>query len=128
MYFFFKRSDGKIARLSGVVSTLTTGDAKGGQTASVILKESCQQGQAVYEDYSGKPYLCDYVQLTPGIYKVYTTPWNKKSNEVEFTITGSNTSELNSFTHSDSGITFKYPKDWKFDSVKNYLSRKCLIV
>lgn len=122
VYFFFKRSDGKIARLPGVVSTQTTGDAKGAQTARVVVKEPCQQGQTVYGDYSGIPAQCDYVQLTPGIYRVYTTPWGKKSNEVQFTITQSGTSELNSFTHYDSGITFKYPKDWKFDSAKNYFT------
>lgn len=87
VYFFFKRSDGKIARLSGVVSTQTTGDAVGAQTARVVLKEPCQQGQTVYGDYSGIPAQCDYVQLTTGVYKVYTTPWGKNSNEVQFTIT-----------------------------------------
>ena len=87
VYFFFKRSDGKIARLSGVVLTQTTGDAVGAQTARVVLKEPCQQGQTVYGDYSGIPAQCDYVQLTPGVYKVYTTPWGKNSNEVQFTVT-----------------------------------------
>lgn len=85
-YFFFKRADGKIARLSASVSTQNTGDAKGAQTAKVVLKEPCQQGQTVIQDYSGKPIQCDYVQLTPGTYTVYTTPWGNKSNEVQFTI------------------------------------------
>lgn len=31
-------------------------------------------------------------------------------------------SDLNNFTHYDSGITFKYPKDWKFDTTKNYFT------
>ena len=30
--------------------------------------------------------------------------------------------QLNDYTHYDSGITFKYPKDWKFDAVKNYFT------
>ncbi|MFA6315168.1 MAG: hypothetical protein WC648_02255 [Candidatus Paceibacterota bacterium] len=35
---------------------------------------------------------------------------------------GSITSGSTIFTHVDSGITFKYPKNWKFDAVKNYFT------
>lgn len=86
VYFFFERADGKTTRLPGVLSEQLNGDAKGAQTAKVTLKEPCQPGQTVYGDYSGKPSICDYVELTPGTYSVYTTPWGKTSNKVPLII------------------------------------------
>ncbi|MSU55066.1 MAG: DUF4214 domain-containing protein [Candidatus Taylorbacteria bacterium] len=86
VYFFFVRSDGKTLRLPGVLSQQLNGGAVGAQTARVTLKEPCQQGQTVYGDYSGIPSVCDYVQFTPGIYKVYTKPWSQVSNTVYFTV------------------------------------------
>lgn len=93
VYFYFERADGKKVRLPGVVSQQNTGDAIGAQTAKVILKEPCQQGQVLYADYSALPYVCDYVQLTPGVYKVYTQPWGKRSNVSQFTITETNSAQ-----------------------------------
>lgn len=53
----------------------------------VVVKEPCAQGETVYGLYSGIPGVCNYMPFTPGTYKVYTTPWGKKSNEVSFTVT-----------------------------------------
>ena len=89
VYFYFERADGKKVRLPGTLSQQFTGDGVGSQLARVIIKEPCQSGQTVYGDYSGIPSLCDYVQLTPGVYKVYTQPWGKMSNVENFTITSS---------------------------------------
>ena len=86
VYFFFERADGKVVRISGKVTTHTSGDAIGAQNATLVLKEPCEPGQTVYGDYSGIPSTCDYVQLTPGNYKVYTTPWSKTSNVIDFTV------------------------------------------
>jgi hypothetical protein len=91
VYFYFERSDGKKVRLAGTLSQQIIGDATGAQTARVTIKEPCQQGQTVYGDYSGIASLCDYVQLTPGVYKVNTTPWGTVSNTVNFTITSNTT-------------------------------------
>ncbi|MES2623284.1 MAG: hypothetical protein V4576_02630 [Patescibacteria group bacterium] len=36
--------------------------------------------------YSGQP-CKNYVSITPGKYKIYTSPWGKESNKVDFTVT-----------------------------------------
>ncbi|MEI8174871.1 MAG: hypothetical protein WCG28_02890, partial [bacterium] len=87
VYFTFERPDGKKVRLPSVLSQQFTGDGVGSQLARVTIKEPCQSGQTVYGNYSGISSVCDYVQLTPGVYKVYTQPWGKMSNVVNFTIT-----------------------------------------
>jgi hypothetical protein len=53
----------------------------------VKVAEPCQEGETIYGEYSGIPSKCDYVKLTSGVYKVYTEPWGKKSNTVQFTVT-----------------------------------------
>ena len=58
----------------------------GGSLITVIVKEPCEKGDTVIADYSGKSYPCEYEPMTPGVYKVYTEPWGKKSNEVIFTV------------------------------------------
>ena len=80
----FERMDGKKITL-----TDTFGDyAKtGDKQIKVTVKEPCQKGETVYGSYSGIPAKCDYVQLAPGIYRVYATPWGKSSNVMNFTIT-----------------------------------------
>lgn len=37
------------------------------------------------ESYRGLP-CAEYLNLTPGSYKIYTIPWGKRSNEATFTI------------------------------------------
>ena len=86
VYFFFQRADGKIVKLPGVLSEQLNGDAKGAQTVKITLKEPCQPGQTVYGEYSGIASVCDYVELIPGVYNVYTNPWSIKSNIVQFQI------------------------------------------
>jgi hypothetical protein len=54
----------------------------------VLVKDPCAQGQTVYGPYSGLPTTCNYTPVVPGTYKVYTTPWGKKSNVMTFTVTG----------------------------------------
>lgn len=51
-----------------------------------FLKNPCQKGEIVHGQYSGIPEECDYVELTPGNYKIYTDPWGVKSNEIQFEI------------------------------------------
>lgn len=53
----------------------------------VAIKEPCKKGEMVANDYSGISLQCDYVEITPGTYKVYTSPWNKLSNMAYFTVT-----------------------------------------
>ena len=57
-----------------------------GSLIAVVVKEPCEKGTTVIADYSGKPYTCEYNPILPGVYKVYTEPWGKKSNEVSFTV------------------------------------------
>ena len=75
----------------------------------------------------GGPCTKGWMTIVPGEYKIYVaingfTDTSAMSNKVAFTITQPNASELNTVTHHDSGITFKYPKDWKFDAGKNYFT------
>lgn len=53
----------------------------------VTINEPCEEGETVYGPYSGLPEECNYIEFTPGNYKVYTEPWGKKSNIVEFILT-----------------------------------------
>lgn len=53
---------------------------------------------------------------------VMDTGTQQPSQNQQQTKIQSDTSSLNSYTHYDSGITFKYPKDWKFDATKNYFT------
>ena len=58
-----------------------------GTLIKVVVKEPCQPGETVYGSYSGISSQCDYVKLSPGIYKVYASPWGTHSNAVNFTLT-----------------------------------------
>lgn len=79
----FERADGRKILLKD-----TFGDyvKTGGSLIKVKVIESCQKGEKVIGEYSGIESVCDYVELTPGLYKVYTEPWGVKSNVVNFTI------------------------------------------
>lgn len=88
----FKRADGKIVNIHSIVPYSTV-DANGytiGSVNTTLIKVKveppCQRGQTVYGDYTGIPSVCDYFEFTPGVYKIYVTPWGKKSNEVQFTV------------------------------------------
>jgi len=72
---------------SGVKFVLNDTQHRGSTTDIVVaVKEPCQKGETVYADYSGKASICDYHEMTPGVYKVYTSPWGKTSNISTFTV------------------------------------------
>ncbi|TSC95054.1 MAG: Uncharacterized protein CEN87_66 [Parcubacteria group bacterium Licking1014_1] len=81
---YFERADGKTIML-----TDNFGDYSktGGNLIKVKVIEPCQRGEKVIGRYSGIESECNYIELTPGTYKVYAKPWGKKSNTVFFTIT-----------------------------------------
>lgn len=81
---YFERPDGKIIVL---VDTFGDYPKTGGNLIKVKVLEPCQQGEVVTGEYSGIKSVCDYVELTPGMYKVYASPWGVKSNIVNFEIT-----------------------------------------
>lgn len=77
----FERSDGKVVNLDSLLPhTSTTTVIK------VKVAPPCKEGETVYAPYSGRPSKCDYFEFTPGTYKVYTSPWGKKSNVLPFEI------------------------------------------
>jgi hypothetical protein len=80
---FFERSDGKKIMIEEGAGRWDTGISK----MKIIIKEPCKEGEKVVGRYSGEETLCDYVAMTPGVYKVYVEPWGKRSNEVSFVIT-----------------------------------------
>lgn len=75
----FERGDGKTTKLYD-------NDTRGDGVINVSVKEPCQEGEIIYQPYSGIQIECDYMEFTPGIYKVYTEPWGKRSNTVNFTL------------------------------------------
>lgn len=81
---YFERLDGK-----RVMLTDTYGDYSKTQDKLIKVKviEPCQKGEKVIGRYSGVESICDYVELTPGIYKVYAEPWGKRTNVVNFELT-----------------------------------------
>ena len=79
----FERKDGKKVSLFDEESYSKTG----GEVIIVKVKEPCQAGEMVYGRYSGNSSQCDYVEFTPGVYKVYSSPWGMSTNVVSFTVT-----------------------------------------
>ncbi len=79
----FERADGKTVQLN---SLLSYGDTQRTTLIRAKVEPPCQSGQTVYGAYSGIPSTCDYFEFTPGVYKVYVSPWGKKSNEAQFTV------------------------------------------
>ncbi len=108
----FERSDGK-----KIMLTDTFGDypKTGGSLIKVIAKEPCQQGETIYDRYSGIPTQCNYIAMTPGTYKVYAEPWGKKSNVVNFTIT----QRTNTIIKNEWGISFSKPSNWDITNNAN---------
>jgi hypothetical protein len=78
---FFEREDGRRIMLSD-----NTGSGNG-DAFSIVVTEPCRRGEKVIGRYSGIESLCDFTELTPGVYKVYVEPWGEKSNIVYFTLT-----------------------------------------
>ena len=80
---YFERKDGKRTMLTDHDEDyVKTGDT----FMKVKLIEPCQKGEKITGEYSGIESECDYVELVPGIYKVYVEPWGKRSNVVNFKI------------------------------------------
>lgn len=81
---YFERPDGKKVMLTdNYGSYQLTQD----ELIRVKVIEPCQEGEKVMGRYSGIESECNYLELTPGMYKVYVTPWDKKSNIVSFELT-----------------------------------------
>lgn len=79
----FERKDGKKIILTDTFSSyLITADT----LIKVVIDEPCEQGEMVIGRYSGISAVCDYVELIPGVYDVYTEPWGKKSNIFNFNL------------------------------------------
>ena len=79
----FERGDGR-------KTTFSDQAAFGGSAGTQIkikVQPPCEKGQTIYGEYSGKPSPCDYVEFTPGVYKVYAMSWGKQSNIATFTVT-----------------------------------------
>lgn len=81
---YFEKPNGK-----KVMLTDTFGDYVKTQDKliKVVLVEPCQPGEKVYGRYSGIESECNFVELTPGMYKVYIDHLGTKSNIVNFEIT-----------------------------------------
>ncbi len=82
LIIIFKRADGKITHIKSLIPY----GINNTNHIQVKVAPPCKQGETVYADYSGIASKCDYFEFTPGVYKIYTEPWGKKSNEVEFTV------------------------------------------
>ncbi len=71
-----------IENSQGIKGILYGEEGSTSKTIKVTLASPLCQNDTSYSGLS-----CDaYITLVPGIYKIYTAPWGKKSNEVNFTI------------------------------------------
>lgn len=75
----FERSDGAKIPLYGGTSVY------GGKLIRIKVQSYCESGFETGRS-SGIEKACTTVKAIPGVYKVYATPWGKKSNEAKFTI------------------------------------------
>lgn len=80
---YFEKADGEKVMLTDTFGDYTITRDK---LIKVEVVEPCQKGEKVIGRYSGIESECDYVELTPGVYKVYAEPWGVKSNVVQFTV------------------------------------------
>ncbi len=81
----FERSDGAKIPLYGGTSFAA------GKLIKVVVGSYCASGFETGR-YSGITKACATITAMHGVYKVYATPWGKKSNEVRFAIADENTS------------------------------------
>ena len=94
-----ENSQGETAFLQGIGSV-----PRADQTIRVkIDSQVCKQGNS----YSGLP-CQSYLNITPGVYKIYTMPWGVKSNVVNFTVTSSTISAT--YTYTNHGFSIELPK------------------
>lgn len=92
LFAIFERDDGKKVRIFDNISYSRYRDRR----IQIMVDEPCEDGETIYGRYSGIPEACDYVELIPGIYDVYTEPWGVKSNVVQFRITSKMSGEVSS--------------------------------
>ncbi len=119
----FEKTNGqKIVLTDTFSSYIKTGD----KLIKVKIEEPCQKGEKIIGRYSGIENVCDYVELTPGLYKVYVEPWGRKSNVIDFNITPdladnitNETKDWKTYRNEEYEFEFKYPsayKDFSFSS------------
>ncbi len=77
---WIENSAGEVGYLPGMYS----GQLKTDQIVVKIPERACKQNNS----YSGNP-CTSYLNITPGMYKLYTSPFGKKSNKVSFEVTTS---------------------------------------
>lgn len=68
----------------GFLRGIYTGPVKEQQIKVQITEKVCKQNTG----YSGLP-CTSYLTITPGVYKIYTSPWGKNSNKINFVVTDS---------------------------------------
>ncbi len=84
----------------GYLPGIYSGQVKTGQITVMIPEKACKQSNG----YSGNP-CTSYLNITPGVYKLYTSPWSKKSNVVTFEVTSPDASDkINAKTFFISGV------------------------
>ncbi len=75
---WIENNNGEVAYLPGMYS----GQVKTDMIVVKIPERACKQNNS----YSGNP-CTSYLNITPGMYKLYTSPWGKKSNKMSFEVT-----------------------------------------
>lgn len=85
---WIENSSGEKGYLPGIYSN----QVKTNEITVKIPEKACKQ----INSYSGNP-CTSYLNITPGIYKLYTSPWGKKSNIVTFEVTDKNTNNAKAF-------------------------------
>lgn len=81
-----------------------------------IPERACKQNNS----YSGNPCRSD-LNITPGIYKLYTNPWGKKSNTVSFEVTKV-VATSRAYLDLSSGYVYRFndtSKDWEVTNLGN---------
>lgn len=72
----------------GYLPGIYSGSIKTDQITIKIPERACKQNNS----YSGNS-CTSYLNITPGVYKLYTSPWGKKSNVVTFEVTSPDSSD-----------------------------------
>ncbi|MCX6719517.1 MAG: hypothetical protein NTV36_00160, partial [Candidatus Staskawiczbacteria bacterium] len=62
--------------------------------------------------YSGLPCV-SFLNVVPGVYKIYTMPWGVKSNVVNFEVTDA--TSWKTYKNDQYGFEMQYPTDWKVE-------------
>ena len=57
----------------------------------------------ISNSYSGLP-CKSYLNISPGVYNIYTSPWGKNSNKVQFTVTSGELMSLNIYVQDKEAV------------------------